>query len=390
MKKFSRWILTLSLILGAASPGVSAAGLKGKKTTRPANSVKPATSAAPVAADDTVALLPKSDVVIVLDAGRLLNDVLPKIKAAWPQASEKPLKEMDDFISKTGIDVYKVKTVSIGLNMFGGGNVAGAMIFDGLTLNQKMIDAALKEEKAEKTSTVSYKGKTIYVYSKSKKDEGQKDKTSEADKTKPTAPPFKENAADGIAGSVGMKLDDNTAFAQLDQNRVVLGDQDQVKTVIDALSGPANPANLISSTLSGALRETKSTSILRFAINLPDSARQWLAAQDYFKDMATMKMIFGTLDVSDDLSLSLDAKARTGSSEEATKLEAALNGLLAIGKMMTGGNEDPKMKLASQFLNQIKLGTQTTDDSLAITVPRSFYDEILKEQKPAATKPDKQ
>ncbi|HZS07544.1 MAG TPA: hypothetical protein VFD58_22105 [Blastocatellia bacterium] len=387
MKKFSRWILTLSLILGAASPGVSAAGLKGKKTTRPAGAVKPAVSAAPVAADDTLVLLPKSDVVIVLDAGRLLNDVLPKIKAAWPQASEKPLREFNEFLDEGkqyGVDISKIKSVSLGLRLFEGPTV-GAMIMDGLSINQSVIDALMKDEKGGKATSITHKGKTIYLFKSTKKEKEKSDQAKDKEaKGKPDPAPSGD-----MVGSV-LKMDDNTAFAQLDQQRVVLGDQNEVKAVIDVATGGANPAGSLNAALTGALKETKSASVIRFAINLPDSARQWLAAQDYFKDMATMKMIFGALDIGDDLSLSLDAKARTGSNDEATKLEAALNGLLAIGKMMTGGNEDPKMKVASQFLNQIKLGSQTTDVSLSITVPRSFYDEMLKEQKPAPAKPDKQ
>ncbi len=391
MKKISGWALALSLGFGPAGSGLtaSAAGLKTSKARVPATSAHATTSPAAVkpAADDALSLLPKSDVAMVIDLNRLLTEVLPKVKTAWPQQSEKMVKDLNEFMNdaaKTGIDLNKVTTVSIGLNLFGQ-HVTGAMIVDGAALNSATMEAYIKNHQEEKASATNYKGKTIYL----RKSDKQKDKDKDKDKAKESG----DSPISALAGGLPNLnlLEEDTAMAQLDQTRIVIGDQAQVKTVIDTLSGGGVPANHISSELSGALKETKSGSVLRFAVNLPDNARQWMQEQEYVKDLAVMKMVFGTMDVSDDLSLTLDAKMRTGSNADATKLESTLNGFVAIGKMMLGGNEDPTMKMVTQLLSEIKIGAQTADVSLALKVPRALYEQALKsESKAAPAKTDKQ
>ncbi|HWQ33668.1 MAG TPA: hypothetical protein VNQ79_12515 [Blastocatellia bacterium] len=371
MKKLSGWMVTLSLISGAAWSGfsVSAAG----------NSEPPraAASASPAAAEDSLALLPKSDAVLVIDANRLLNEVLPKIKAAWPQQSEKLTKELDDFITRTGVDLYKVKTISLGLSM-SGSNATGALILDGLSLDQAKLDAILKEAKAEKTGTLTYKNKTIYQIRSAKKPEsrdGQKQK--EKDSSSEVHSNVPGNVVSSVTDTVGLKFDDDTAFAQLDQNRAVLGSQAAVRAVIDAA---ANPTPNLNSALNGALKETSSTGIIRFAVSVPESSRQWLAGQDYFKDLAALKMVLGAIDFSDDLSLLLDARLRTPSAAEASKIEASLSGLVAIGRMMLGGNQEPLMQALTQLLNEIRISTQTNDVALALKIPRALFDQALKSE----------
>lgn len=391
MKKISGWALALSLGLSSAGSGLTAgaAGLKARKaagraTAAPADNLK---TAAKPAADEAVALLPKSDVVIVVDVNRLLTEVLPKVKTAWPQQSEKMVRELNEFMTeaaKTGVDFNKVKTVSIGLSMFSQ-NVTGALIVDGAALNAATMEAYAKSHQEEKAAVSNYKGKTIYLYNSDKKKDKDKDKDKAKDKAKESGDSPIGALAASLPGNLNL-MDANTAIAQLDQTRVVIGDQAQVKTVIDTLTGGGTPANNLSAELSGALKETSSGSFLRFAVNLPDSARQWMSDQEYVKDLAVMKMVFGTMDVSDDLSLTLEAKLRTGSKAEATKLESTLNGFLAIGKMMLGSNEDPTMKLVTQLLSEIKIGAQTADVSLALKVPRALYEQALKSEQKSDTK----
>lgn len=370
MKKLSGWIVALSLIFGAAWSGFSVSAAGNPESPRAAASASPAV-------EDSLALLPKSDAVLVIDANRLMNEVLPKIKAAWPQQSEKLTKELDDFISRTGVDLYKVKTISLGLNM-SGSNASGALILDGLSLDQAKLDAILKEAKAEKTGTLTYKDKTIYQIRSAKKPENKdSQKQNEKDSSSEVHSNLPGNVVSSVTDTVGLKLDDDTAFAQFDQNRAVLGSQAAVKAVIDAA---ANPTPNLNSALNGALKETSSTGIIRFAVSVPESSRQWLAGQDYFKDLAALKMVLGAIDFSDDLSLLLDARLRTPSAAEASKIEASLSGLVAIGRMMLGGNQEPMMQALTQLLNEIKISTQTNDVALALKIPRALFDQALKSE----------
>ncbi len=390
MKTLSRWILALSLVFSSVLVHPNA------------DPVNPPSAIA----DNSISLLPKSDVVAVLDVSRLVNELLPKAKEAWPDQVAKFEKEINEAVSdaaKNGVDLYKVKSLTIGLTLFGA-KTTGAMIVEGLTITPEMMAKENKESTA-----IDYKGKTLYI-EKSKPEpkplvkgtaqNAPKGKTRTVSKSqaktgkarpasaKAASPASNNNALSNVtdvASSMGASLlKGNAAFVQLDADRAAIGDEAEVKAVIDALTEGANPTSNLGSELSAALQETKSTGLLRFAVNIPDSARQAAQSEEFLKNLAVTKMVLGTLDVSDDMSLSLDAKLRTGSAEDATKLHESLAALLGLGKMMLGGNQDPMMLMLNKLLDQIRISPQTNDVSLAITVPRELYETFLKSD-PKAT-----
>lgn len=388
MKTLSRWVLALLLGLNAIVIGPNA---------------KPAHVAAPPArtlADDSVALLPKSDVVAILDINRLVNELLPKARTAWPEPVAKLEKELNEITSeaaKSGVDLLKVKSLTIGLKLFGN-DTSGAMIVDGITL---------QPESMKDSTATTYKGKTVYIEKSAPEPKaGSKSSTkgSAAPKARPAArkPASSKAAADGpggvplgnvsdVASNVGANLlKGTTAFVQLDAERVAIGDEIEVKAVIDAAIGSATPAANVSADLSAALQETKSTGLLRFAVTIPDDARKAAQSEEFLKNLALTKTVLGTLDVGDDMSLVLDAKLRTGSAGDATKLHESLAALMGLGKMMLGGNQDPMMQSLNKLLDQIRISPQANDVTLALSIPRELYEMFLKsDSKAAPAKNDK-
>ena len=388
MKTLSRWLLALSLVL-------SSAFIHSNADPVPTPAAR---------ADNSISLLPKSDVVAVLDVSRLVNDLLPKAKQAWPNQVAKVEKELNEIVSeaaKNGVDLYKVKSLTIGLKLFGA-KTTGAMIVDGLTVTPEMMAKENKESTA-----IDYKGKMLYLEKpkpepkplvkstaknvpkgKTLAASKRSSKTGKARSAKAASPSSSNNALGNVtdaASNMGASLlKDNTAFVQLDAERAAIGDEAGVKAVIDALTEGANPASNLGSELSAALQETKATGLLRFAVNIPDSARQAAEGEQLLKNLAVTKMVLGTLDVTDEMSLSLDAKLRTGSADDATKLHESLAALLGVGKMMLSGNQDPMMTMLNKVLDQIRISPQTNDVSLAITVPRELYETFLKSDPKAA------
>ena len=379
MKTLFHWFLALSLIFSL--------GLINSNADRPAT----------IPTDNSLALLPKSDVVAVLDVSRLVNDLLPKAKQAWPEQMAKFEKEISEVVSKaakSGLDLYKIKSLTISLKLFGK-ETTGAMIVDGLTITPEMM---AKEDK--NTKSVEYKGKTMYIETpkpeakaptktpaKNARKPVARSKTKAGAKAKPARTKSSTPAPGGIplgdvtdlASNMGTSLLKNsTAFVQLDAERVAFGDEPEVKAVIDALTGSADPTSLLGNDLTAALQETRAPGLLRFAMNIPDSARQAAQSEEFLKNLAFTKMVLGTLDVTEEMSFLLDAKLRTGSAEEATKLHESLAALLGLGKMMLGGNQDPLMAMLNTLLDQIRLSPQANDVTLAITVPRELYETFLK------------
>ena len=299
------------------------------------------------ATDELVALLPASDLIAVIDVGRAFNDLLPRLSSLSIGGLDKMAKDIQDFTSKTGIDPSKVRNAVLGLNL-SAMQANGAIIIQGLGLDDKKIETALKAYNLE-FKTTDYKGKPIF---------------SVVSQVKSPS-----------AGPLSLKTDE-TAIAVLDQQKVALGDLSAVKGVVDNHSGAAKGG--VTPMMAGALKETKESALIRFALNIPDNIRQEASNQgDLFKSIGGIKVILGTFDVANDFSLSLDAIMRTASQNEAAELESGLKGLVSLAKGFLGGG-DPKTDVIGQLLDQIKIGSKINDVSLVIAIPRSLIDQFSK------------
>jgi hypothetical protein len=306
------------------------------------------------APDELIGLLPASDVIAVVDVNRLFNELLPQVAKLQVGGLEKMARELTEFTQKTGIDPSKVQNAVLGFSLEGTQG-KGVIIVSGLDLTTPQIEAAMKEFKTE-FKTSDYKGKTVF---------------SLLSKVKPPE-----------AGPLSMKMDES-ALASLGGQKFAFGDLSVIKNVIDITSGAAKGG--VTATMTGALSETRSSALLRFALNVPENLKQEAAGQgDLFKSVAAIKMVLGTFDVATDFSLSLDALIRTASQKDATELEDGLKGLVSLikGIFGGGGSGDPKTDVIGQLLDHIKLGSNVNDVSLSITLPRTMLDQLAK--KPAA------
>lgn len=353
MQKFFRSSLILCLFTGLAIAQSTTKPIAKTAKTVPAKS--PTQSAAvPAVNDELLALLPASDALAVVDINRLFNQLLPSLANLQTGGLEKMGKELAEFAQKTGIDPAKVNRAVVGLNLKGT-QATGAIIVSGVDLTNQQIEAALKEFKSE-FKTTDYNGKTIFnLLSKVKAPE---------------------------AGPLSVKTDES-ALAALGGQRFVLGDLSAVKNVIDISTGAAKGG--VTPEMVAALNETKSSALLRFALNIPESLKTEAADQgDLFKSVGTIKVVLGTFDVATDFSLSLDALMRTVSRKDATELEDGLKGLVGLvrGIFGGGGTGDTKTDAIGQLFDQIKIGSKLNDVSLSISLPRAILDQLLK--KPAA------
>lgn len=365
MQKIFRSALILCLFVGAAMAQTPTKPIAKKRKTVSTKAPVPAAPAAPIAStasvatDELLALLPASDVLAVVDINRLFNQLLPNLANLQTGGLDKIAKELAEFTQKTGIDPAKVNRAVLGLNLKGT-QATGAIIVSGVDLTSQQIEAALKEFKAE-FKTSDYQGKTIFnLLSKVKAPE---------------------------AGPLSVKTDES-ALAALGGQRFVFGDLGAIKNVIDISSGSAKGG--VTPEMAAALNETKSSALLRFALNIPESLKTEAADQgDLFKSVSTIKMVLGTLDVAADFSLSLDALMRTISQKDATELEDSLKGLVGLirGIFGGGGTGDAKTDAIGQLLDQIKIGSKLNDVSLSISLPRTMLDQLLKKPAPAEKKP---
>lgn len=343
MHRFLSWTLATVLLTGLVSASLSAVGkITGSRV-----------AAAPAIADE-VALLPQSDLIAVVDVSRFFSEVVPKIKTDAPADIAKMTKEMEEFASQTGIDPTKIKTAILGAKLQGESSTA--IILQGLSFDAKLIETTVKSKNGE-FKTTDYKGRQIITV-----------------KMKAMAQAVSAAASAGVSLNTG----DDINFAALDGQTAVAGDLAGVKSVLDAQAG----SSAVNSGLSAALKDTKATGLVRFAANLPESVRKDLDGQgDIFKQLSAIKLISGSLDLTSDLSPSLDALLRTGSADEASQLETGLKSLIFLGKSFLGGNQDPQMQSINQLLDQVKISTRTTDVSFSLAVPRALLDKLTAPEK---------
>ncbi|MEP7342686.1 MAG: hypothetical protein ABI977_33465 [Acidobacteriota bacterium] len=351
MKKFISLVMILCLTIGMAM--AQSAQPARSQTTAPAKPSAATATTAPTALDELIGLLPTADLIAIVDANRLVNELLPRLANIETGGVNKLAKQVADFTKNTGIDPAKATSAVLGFSMEGTVGT-GVVIVSGLDLNTSQIEAAMKEFKTE-FKTSDYKGKTIFnLLAKDKKAE---------------------------AGPVSVKTDE-TALALLGNQRFAFGDLKAVKEVIDVSAGAAKGA--ITPVMLGALKETRASALLRFALNVPESLKQSAADQgDLFKSVNALQVVLGTLDVTNDFSMALDTLLRTTSQKDAMELEEGLKGLVSLVKSIFGGaNNDPKMEAIGQLLDQIKIGSKASDVSLSITLPRAMLDQLVKKPTP--------
>jgi hypothetical protein len=357
MQKIFRLSLILCLLTGA-SLAQSTSKPIAKKPTAPPATAKTAVSTISPATAELLNLLPASDALAVVDANRLFNELLPSLAGLQSGGLDKMANELTEFTQKTGIDPSKINSAVLGLNLKGL-QATGAIIISGVDLNAQQIEAAMKEFKAEFKAS-DYKGKTVYsLVSKVKA---------------PEAGPLSLNT-------------DQTALTALGGQKFVFGDLSAIKAVIDISTGAAKSG--VTPEMIGALNETKASSLLRFALSIPEPLKNEAADQgDLFKSVSTIKVILGALDVAADLSLSLDTLMRTPTPKDATELEDGLKGLVGLVKgIFGGGSGDPKTDAIGQLLDMVKISSKLNDVSLSIALPRATLDQLLKKPAPAEKKP---
>jgi hypothetical protein len=351
MQKFFSLALIFNLIISAA--GASNAQSAGQKRV-PDSTAGVARTSAPSSStkDELLAMLPASDLIAVVDTGRAFNELLPNLASISIAGVDKLAKSIQDFTLKTGVDPLKIQNAVISVSMEGSQGIS-VIVIQGIDPNPNQIEAAMKEFGSE-FKTSDYNGKTVY---------------NVVSKVKPPS-----------AGSFSLKTDD-LALASLGRQRVALGDLKAVKQVIDIQSGAAKGG--VSAAMAGALKETRASALIRFALNIPENLRADAANQgDLFKSVAAIKMILGTFDVGRDLSLSLDSIIRTASQQDATELENGLKGLVGLGKDIFAGGGDPKTNLIAQVLDQVKIGSKVNDVSLSISLSREIIDQLTKKEAP--------
>jgi hypothetical protein len=331
------WALVLSLVL------------IGSGANRPEGKERPAAAGATSSVEDLVALLPALDMVAVIDMPRAMHELLPRLKTIDAGGISKLAREIEEFTRMAGIDATKITTAVAGLKIVGFSAQGGALVVEGIDIDPKRIETAVTAAHWE-FQRIDQPGSTVYRVVRVKQSQAGSEKSQE----KP----------------------DELYFAVLGPQRAVAGDLATVKAVATAQAARSAETN---ATLRSALKETRASSLIRFALCLPEGLRQMLDGQgDLFQQLAAVKVILGGLDMSGDQSAQLDARLRTNSKEDATQLATNLKSLVTLGRSFLGDGQSPTVQIIGQLLDQVQIAPQAVDVSLSLPMPKALLDQWAK------------
>jgi hypothetical protein len=287
--------------------------------------------------DEMLMQLPASDIVAVLDVKRVMGELLPRLKKISAGGIGKTASEIESFARLSGIDPAQVQSAVLGVKMTESlSRGSGVLLMQGVSIDIQKLASNAKAAGGE-LKTSDQAGKQLHTLS-------WKEKT--------------EAPANEIY------------FAVLDQQRLAIGDLVAVQSILSSKSATAAHSSLVT-----AMRETKSSGLIRFAGNLPEALRSMLVGQgDLFSQVAAVKAIFGALDLNADNTATLNARMRAATAKDALALKESLGGLVELGKVLLGG-DDPKMKLYSSLLDKVQLGTQSQDVALTLVLPKELIEQ---------------
>lgn len=299
--------------------------------------------------DDLAALLPPSHIVGVLDMPRAARDLLPRLRANEGGNLSRLAADIEQFIKNAGFDPDKVTSAVVGLRMEGINVRGGVLITDGVALDPKLLESSAKTSKLQ-FETYEVNGKQAYRVIRMKP----------VDPANPQNPPVKDGELN---------------IASLGGKRIAAGDREGIAAVLQPAAGQADSNGV----QWAAIKETRPAALMRFGVNLPEGLREVLKSQgELFEQLAGIKVIFGTMDITAEKDAAIDSRLRTKSKEEATQMQESLKSLVFLGKSFLSDDQNSKYAGVSQLLDQIKIASDAADVTLYLKIPSSVLDSLVK------------
>jgi hypothetical protein len=316
-------------------------------------------------ATDPIHLLPSSDIVVVCDLQRLLNDALPRLLAKSPQSLSKLNAELDDLKTKTSFDVRSVNRIVLGASGINPNTSYDK--WNGIAIAQGSFNAntliafgrlALNGKYEEQT----YQGKTVYRFPINI-DEKMK-------QANPSSPSTIE-----------------LAMVALNDNTFAIGRPDTLRTTIDISMGEAkgntdmieltnkDPNALISISANvesivssmpnltmGRAKELKIDPMDKLGSPQGESRMFGDFEGEFKKILESIKHMQLSTGMTSSL-FNMALVARTKTVDQANVLHGMIDSL----KQIASNNNDPKM---AKMLERIKLSIQGNDVKITAEMPQ--------------------
>src|SRR6185503_12064873 len=289
----------------------------------------------PAAPPSLLNSLPKSDAVVQVKMKQLFNEAMPRILANNPARLAQVNAEVENFKTRTGLDLRMFDQVAVGAKFTYPGEgvlkVQSVALAKGTFSSNALITAGSIATQG-KYRTEKYKDKTIYIFT------------------------LDQNYS--VLGVFDFTIKE-LAVMPIDANTLALGDPVSVRTVVDVTraSSRAN-AELI------ALASRDPNAVVGFGANMSPQLVSSVG------EIAKLRNVYGSVGTTEkDVELFFGARALTP--EAAASLGTTLQGLADIGQLFVGRIAGARGVLAKSALTNLKIVTDANELQIRTVVPQA-------------------
>lgn len=331
--------LLFSALAIAAATAFSALGQTAPPTTNP-----PAANA-PVA--PSLAALPASDIVMFVDAQRLLTDALPRVLASDPAKLAQVNGQMEQFKSNTGIDARSFERIAVGVrfaNPAAGVTETGYIAIANSRMDTGTLVAAARLASKGKYQEQKLGGRTMYTFNLG-------DQLG-----KLTLGPFVVSMPKG-----------ELAVSALSANLIALGTPASVRAVVDTGVGSsrANPELI-------GLATRNPSAIIGFGGTLPASlaGKLDIGNDEISQAISSIRQLYGSI-VTTTKGFEMLTVLRTGDASQAQTLSENLGALKQFAPFLVGQLSGSRARLARSALDTLKVTTQGVETQIRFELPQT-------------------
>lgn len=307
-----------------------------------------AARAAAQSGGELLQILPDGTGVFVVNVSKVTSSDLWNLIASQDKIKS-GLDKASNELSDLGVKLSDLQTVAVVFTA----NMNNPVVAVTGGFNQADILARLRANAKVKITSEKYKNYDIY-------------------KIESVPAATKDNKA--VANEAKGKEDGSFAF--YDSKTAVVGSLDSVRSSIDTKTG-AKSSIAQNAKLTEALAQNPAAAI-RFAVNVTPSMASGIGANHLpLPDFSSIKMIFGSIDVTS--GLDLIATLRSDTAENAKNIAGRLNGLLEMGRgYLSAMASDPKMASLAGALKSVTVTDSDIDVKISGNLPMEVFSQIIK------------
>jgi hypothetical protein len=306
-------------------------------------------SALPAAqsSNDLLQVLPDGHAVIIIDVQRVTTSSLWSAISAQNKLKSEIDKAQAE-ISELGVNIAGIQTVALTFSD-GSANNPAVAVRGGFDQNDLL--SRLRTNPKMKLTSEKYKNYEIF--------RAESVKTSDK----------------GQAKASELHKKDDGAFVFYDAKTVVVGSASAVRASVDTKLG-SHQSVAQNAVLAEAIAQNPSAAI-RFAVEVTSSMTSGLKSSDLpLPDLDSVKMIFGSVDVTS--GLDLIATLRSDTAEHAKNIADRLNGLLDMARGFLGASNDPKTAPLVSALKTVTVTGADIDVKITGNMPMEIITQVLK------------